>query len=45
MEMEFPLDEFVSVDEMPLNTPLHIEVSRSGSTTYLITDFYVSESN
>jgi len=45
MEMEFPLDEFVSTDEIPLNTPLHIEVSRTGSTSYLITDFYFSESN
>jgi Cu(I)/Ag(I) efflux system membrane fusion protein len=42
MTMDFTLDEWVEIDEIPLNKPVHLEISKEGQR-YLVTDFYAAD--
>jgi Cu(I)/Ag(I) efflux system membrane fusion protein len=43
MTMDFKLDEFIDLDELPTGQMLHLEVTRTDGSSYLITDFFLPE--
>jgi Cu(I)/Ag(I) efflux system membrane fusion protein len=43
MTMDFQISEWVEPEELPIQHPLHLEVSRKETGGYEITDFYLPE--
>lgn len=43
MTMDFQLDEFVDLDELKTDQPLHLEITRTDDNGYIVTDFFLAE--
>jgi len=44
MTMDFNVDEWVELGDLPVNKPLQIEITRDASNRYQVTDFYEAQS-